>query len=621
MNVLQQYFVIPVIDKPEYIDRLNTEIDLLEQMNFIWFIKRFIEIFNKHIKNDLYLLRGSAGSSLLLYYLGVNQFDPVQYNIPISRFINKLRLSKPDIDIDLPMTMRDNIINEIINLNNDAIRMSCNLHNENNENFESLVKEFPTVNLIHNSGVIIYTDDQQELINSNKITPTQVKFTKDDIDKLNLKKIDLLANGALEQLVNIKKNLEAVQNIELRKSLCLQKIIKNNINIDDINVSNFTFWKQNEELVKSSCLQKIIKNNIDFDDINVYNFISNEDDGCGITYAETPLIQHVIKILKPQNLTQLSTCLTIVRPMACHNIKKNMTFQSIESKIIYDDDFISYLSKKLNLTEDKSDYIRRLFKKNTNTEEMNDFINYVDNYNLTDIEKSTIKKMLFKAKSYGFCKSHALNYSRLVYMLYYCKFYFPKYFWKQTIKTIKGYYNDWVYIRNGISNGLKFKGIKKCDQFRHFLYTGFWIGKDFMSRCYLKILDNPSKQQNIEISCDDCNITYKNDIEKNDIDNYYLENNQQHQIEKNNNTDEVEKQQICLNKLCEFRGLVAGTTSTYTIYKKYQTIITIGYANGKFINLFLNKKKDFSKFKQVIGKGYYIDGVCPHIIITHMQIF
>jgi DNA polymerase-3 subunit alpha len=142
MEALSPYFVKNVDNlSAEYEQRLKIEIEILEKMDFIWFIKRFVEIFNLHIKNNLYLLRGSAGSSLLLYYLGVNDVDPVLYQIPLSRFINKLRLTKPDIDIDLPQSLRDIIINEIVTSNKDAIRMSCNLRNENNEYFDSLVRE------------------------------------------------------------------------------------------------------------------------------------------------------------------------------------------------------------------------------------------------------------------------------------------------------------------------------------------------------------------------------------------------------------------------------------------------------------------------------------------------
>jgi hypothetical protein len=219
--------------------------------------------------------------------------------------------------------------------------------------------------------------------------------------------------------------------------------------------------------------------------------------------------------------------------------------------------------------------------------------------------------------------------------MYYCKYYYPKQFWEATIKTIKGYYNDWVYIRKGLDHGLKFRGIKKCDSFSHFIYTGYWLNKEFMSKCYLKIFDSNQKTLQIIIDNDEDitteendnqdneNFTTEHEIKSDDIDNYYLSENyvKNTQVKKitsdNNENNEIVK----LNKECEFRGLVAGTTSTFTKYRKYQTIITIGYGNNQFIDLYLNKKRDFKKFKQVIGKGYYINDVKPHIVITHLKIF
>lgn len=581
METLSPYFVLNIDNiTEEYAFRLKQEIEMLEKMNLIWFIKRFVEIFNNDIKKNLWLLRGSAGSSLLLYYLGINKIDPIEHNIPLARFINQLRLTKPDIDIDLPQSKRDEIINLITAQNKDTIRMSCNLKNEKNEHFESLVKEYPEINAIHNSGVIIFSKDQEDIVNKHLVTENQVGLTKDDIGDLNLKKIDLLSNTALEQLDKI---------------------------------------HQKEGHIEYK-----------FDDQAVFDFICN-DDGCGVTYAETPLIQYVIKTLKPKTISELSVCLAIVRPFACSHINKYMTFKSLESKIIYDDDFILKLVNVLGMSEAMADYVRRLFKKGDMCKEIEDFYEIFNNSEINIQDKWIIRKALPKLKSYGFCKAHSLSYARLIYMLYYCKYYHQKVFWEGTIKSIKGYYNDWVYIRKGLEVNLRFKGIKKCDPFTHFVNTGFWLNKEFMSKCYLKIYDSKAKTFSITIDNnedpdDDGDKQIENDsieeiVDVNcDFDNYYLENGMSKKTCEDvhkNNTNEVVK----LNKECEFRGLIAGTCSTYTKYRKYQTVITIGYDNNKFIDLYLNKRRDFKKFKQVVGKGYYIDDVNPHIVITHMSIF
>ena len=49
-----------------------------------------------------HVIRGSAGSSLLCYLLGITNFDPIKENIVLSRFTHKHRHDMPDIDIDVP---------------------------------------------------------------------------------------------------------------------------------------------------------------------------------------------------------------------------------------------------------------------------------------------------------------------------------------------------------------------------------------------------------------------------------------------------------------------------------------------------------------------------------------
>ena len=192
MENLENYFKIKPIDRDDYKKRLNEEIKLLEELNYLWFIKKIVVIYNNFIDKYPNLLRGSAGSSLLLYYLGLNQIDPVKHSIPLTRFINKLRASAPDIDIDVPSSIRNNLIEEIIKNNLDTVRMTSDHNNENNIYFEDLIKEDPSVSFIHNSGIIIYSKEQEKIIENNKLTPTQIKLTKNNIGNYNLKKIDFM---------------------------------------------------------------------------------------------------------------------------------------------------------------------------------------------------------------------------------------------------------------------------------------------------------------------------------------------------------------------------------------------------------------------------------------------
>ncbi len=58
--------------------------------------------------------RGSAGGSLVSFVLGITSVDPLLYQLPFERFLNKDRPSPPDIDLDIADDQRQNLLHHII---------------------------------------------------------------------------------------------------------------------------------------------------------------------------------------------------------------------------------------------------------------------------------------------------------------------------------------------------------------------------------------------------------------------------------------------------------------------------------------------------------------------------
>ena len=190
--------------RPEYKSRLEQEIKIFTELGLMSFIERIVEIYYKYISNYPVLLRGSAGSSLLLYYLGINKIDPIKYSIPISRFIGLERKTLPDIDFDVPYSVRNKLIDEILEGNADCVRMtSCAGMDSSNIYFPLLLKEDPTLNIPHSSGIIIFSSEQAEIIEKHKVLPNQIGLTKDNIHQYGLKKIDILSNTLLFYCMNL----------------------------------------------------------------------------------------------------------------------------------------------------------------------------------------------------------------------------------------------------------------------------------------------------------------------------------------------------------------------------------------------------------------------------------
>ena len=98
----------------DYYNRIFKEMKLIVKNNFVDCFLQVMEIL-QITKNIPHIIRGSSGSSLTCYLLGITNIDPIKYNISLARFTHKLR-SDPDIDIDFPYNQRDYIFNNIFKI-------------------------------------------------------------------------------------------------------------------------------------------------------------------------------------------------------------------------------------------------------------------------------------------------------------------------------------------------------------------------------------------------------------------------------------------------------------------------------------------------------------------------
>ena len=54
--------------------------------------------------------RGSGAGSIILYLIGITDIEPLRFNLFFERFINPERISYPDIDVDICMERRAEVI-------------------------------------------------------------------------------------------------------------------------------------------------------------------------------------------------------------------------------------------------------------------------------------------------------------------------------------------------------------------------------------------------------------------------------------------------------------------------------------------------------------------------------
>lgn len=107
-------------DQSIYVDRIKYELEVLQKADLSSYFLIVQDIVD-YVKTQGWLPgpgRGSAAGCLVSYLIGITDIDPIRYNLLFERFYNEGRntadhISMPDIDVDVPITKRETIIEYI----------------------------------------------------------------------------------------------------------------------------------------------------------------------------------------------------------------------------------------------------------------------------------------------------------------------------------------------------------------------------------------------------------------------------------------------------------------------------------------------------------------------------
>ena len=105
-----------------YVDRIKYELSILQSSGLSSYFLIVQDIVN-FVKSNKWLPgpgRGSAAGCLVSYLAGITNIDPIKYDLIFERFYNagrntKERVSMPDIDVDVPINKREDVIDYIKN--------------------------------------------------------------------------------------------------------------------------------------------------------------------------------------------------------------------------------------------------------------------------------------------------------------------------------------------------------------------------------------------------------------------------------------------------------------------------------------------------------------------------
>ena len=430
---LRKRFKRKIPNHTVYKERLEMELDVIESKDLIKNLLYACDILDI-TENIPHITRGSCGSSLVCYILGISHVDPIKYRISFARFLNEYRNNLPDIDFDFPHYLRDEVFLKLhLCFPNKIARISNHIHFHEKSAIREAIRQsgyrkfipkdqvnqfiykqpllkrqfiqkrvqelkntFRTFSL-HCGGIVYYPEGiptKLKLPKTKHRMLSQIVLNKEDVSSQKLFKIDILSSRALSQLYEMYGyKLPDFETI-----------------IDDE-----ATWKTFQE-----------GNNI------------------GLTLAESPLIRKAFLEIKPKSISDIAKCLAIIRP-AAKSAKKG-------AGIVYDDDAIYLLSKLLRISEDEADFWRRILSKPNAKTKLNSLKTKVSKETF-----NTIIKLHNDLRQYSFCKAHAFSYAQLVFQLGFMKTHYPMEFWRATLNHAESHYRKWVHLYEAKLAGVDYR--------------------------------------------------------------------------------------------------------------------------------------------------------------------
>ena len=344
-------FIRKIPEDNIYNERLNNEIDMILSKKLFGNIVCALDILEL-TKDIPHITRGSCGSSLVCYLLGISHVDPIENNICFSRFLNNYRNNLPDIDFDFPHYLRDEVFLKLYQkYGNKVVRIS----NHNYYHEKSALRESLRKNGI-NKFISKY-DIYDEIESYDNDLKQNIYKTQKELEgtfkgySLHCGGVIYYPDGAPKDKILEKKNTSVLSQVVLNKyDVSENKNFKIDI-LSSCGLSQLYYCRRFE----------LIDFNQHVGDLDTINLLSSGDN-IGITLAETPLMRKALLLIKPKNVVDVAICLSIIRP-AAKDAKKDFECGKIDNNIIFDDDAIYLISKLINCDEQYADKVRREYCK------------------------------------------------------------------------------------------------------------------------------------------------------------------------------------------------------------------------------------------------------------------
>lgn len=467
------------IAAPVYEQRLREELMVICSMGFagyfliVWDIIRFARSRGIPVGPG----RGSAAGSLVAYALQITDLDPLVYTLLFERFLNKERVSLPDIDMDFCMDRRGEVMNYVVD--------------KYGTDHVAQIITFGTLGAkaaIRDVGRVLemsYADADKVA----KLVPNQLNITLQqaleseprlrELVETDPKVNELMANArSLEGLARHASTHAAgvvisegplTDHVPLYKGANDEIVTQYSmgdvekiglVKFDFLGLKTLTMIRRAETLINETHheVPPLVIDQVPFDDPATFALLSSGKT-TGLFQLESSGMRDLLTGLKPDRFEDIIAIIALYRPGPMDLIpdfikrkqgKVPITYEASELEpilkdtygvIVYQEQVMAIANKVAGFSLGQADILRRAMGKKKPEEMEKLRVKFIDGAKRNKIPENKAQKLyelIQKFAGYGFNKSHAAAYAVLCYQTGYLKAHYPTEFMAALMTTDMG---------------------------------------------------------------------------------------------------------------------------------------------------------------------------------------
>ncbi len=484
-------------DKKLYLNRLNYELDTIKEMGFCDYFLIVYDYVKFAKKNNIYVGpgRGSAPASLVSYCLGITDIDPIYHNLLFERFLNKERISMPDIDIDFEDDRRDEVIKyvgqkygkervaHIVTFGTFKVKLAINdcarVYKLPSNHLKEINKCLQTFLVGKNA----YTLNLQDAITQSSALQKLMNDYDDIRQVLTIaatiqglpKNISTHAAGIIitrYDLVNFTPLDEGLDDIYQTQYEASDLEELGLLKMDFLGLKNLTNIIKTVALIRQDDPTFVLPK--EENDAKTYQMLARGDVS-GVFQLESAGMRKVIMDLKTSTLEDIVQALALYRPgpmdIIPNFIKRKFKLEQVVyphpdlepilketyGMIVYQDQIMLIACKFAGYSLGRADILRRAVskkKKEVLEKERQSFIESSLKQGYSQDTASLIYDYIVKFADYGFNKAHSVAYAKIAYLTAYLKCHYFSYYFSTLMSSFMMGSNLLEYIKEATSKNV-----------------------------------------------------------------------------------------------------------------------------------------------------------------------